>query len=233
MKPRILCTKCESELSLGDRFCGSCGAEVEWSGAPWGPKREQKEAGKRVAQSGSWKMIGGLALFLVGGVVALELLTGNRQVPSVPASDAAGTAANIQSLKHIEELETKANANPTDTKARLELANHLHDSRFYDRAIAEYKKYLELKPDDPDALVDLGICFNDIGQTGEAAAWMQKALKVSPKHLLAHFNLGIVSLRAGDLKAANDWFKKTAALAPDSEVGKRAGEMLRQHAEVN
>lgn len=236
MKPRILCAECQAQLSWGDRFCGNCGAEAEWPSGGGGErgnlraeKRMGKDSPKRSAKPASWKMIGALAVFLIGGVVVLELLTGNREMPAVQSGNAGGTAANMQALQHLEELEKKADANPKDPKARLELANHLHDNRFYDKAITAYKKYLEMSPDDPDALVDLGICLNDLGNTEEAAQWMKKALRTSPKHLLAHFNLGIVSLKAGDLQEANEWFKKTVALSPESEIGKRAQELLKQH----
>lgn len=236
MKPRILCSECQTQLSWGDRFCGKCGAKVEWPSESEGgrgnlhpERRTVKDSPKRSAQPASWKLIGGLAVFLIGGVVVLELVTGKREIPAVQSGNTGGTAANMQALQHLEELEKKADANPKDPKPRLELANHLHDNRFYDKAVAAYKKYLELSPNDADALVDLGICLNDLGNTEEAARWMKKALKNSPGHLLAHFNLGIVSLRAGDLPGANEWFKKTVALSPESEIGKRAQELLKQH----
>jgi hypothetical protein len=31
------------------------------------------------------------------------------------------------------------------------------------------------------------------------------------------------------MKESNDWFRKTVALAPNSEVGKRAQQLLSQH----
>lgn len=237
MKPTFSCSECQHELAWGDQFCGSCGIPVEW---PTGAverkssqpsrreKKQQRSDGKPAAAS--WKMMVGFALFLVAGVVALELLTGPKSLPvaSAPQQE-VGASANMQAMTRLNELEQVANASPNDLKARLAVANFAHDNRFYDKAIEHYKTYLEKKPNDPDALVDLGICYNDEGNLTEARKYMEQALKSSPKHLLGHFNLGIVSLRQGDLKGANDWFTKVVAISPNSEIGQRAQQLLKEH----
>ncbi len=237
MKPTIHCSECQQELSWGDQYCGNCGKQVEWpeeTRAQAGKPPREKKGGRKIEKSpaaASWKAMLAVAVFIVAGVIILELLTGGtRNVPtgSTPPAQ-AGTGANMEAMNKLNELEQAANANPGDLKARLTVANFAHDSRFYEKAIQHYKLYLEKKPDDPDALVDLGICFNDLGNLDEARKYMEQALKGAPKHLLAHFNLGIVSLRSGDMKAANDWFKKTVALSPNSEIGQRAQQLLNDH----
>ena len=239
MKPLYLCSECRTELQWGEKFCSSCGRPVEW---PSGREAERQSTAKSKPEKSkspsapalSWKMMAGFAVFLVGGVIVLEMLTGTGTVPVKPAQQAQqmGTGANMEAVKHLNELEAQVSANPDDTGQRLHLANFAHDNRFYDKAIEHYHKYLEKKPNDPDALVDLGICYNDVGKFTEARSFMMKALEVSPKHLLAHFNLGIVNLKAGDIEQSNDWFKKTAALSPDSEIGKRAQALLEQHGTI-
>jgi TolA-binding protein len=240
MKPTFHCSECQNALTWGEKFCGNCGRPVEWpteapdrkSAQP--SRREKKETRAEVKPAAaSWKMMVGFALFLVAGVIILELATGTKNIPvaSVPQAQQqpASPAANMQAMGKLNELEQIANASPNDLKARLDVANFAHDNRFYDKAIESYKIYLEKKPNDPDALVDIGICYNDEGNLEEARKYMEKALKVSPKHLLAHFNLGIVSLRGGDLKGANDWFKKVVAISPNSEIGQRAQQLLSEH----
>jgi cytochrome c-type biogenesis protein CcmH/NrfG/DNA-directed RNA polymerase subunit RPC12/RpoP len=34
MNPKILCSKCSAEIRLGDKFCASCGAIIDWNAAP-------------------------------------------------------------------------------------------------------------------------------------------------------------------------------------------------------
>jgi tetratricopeptide (TPR) repeat protein len=103
------------------------------------------------------------------------------------------------------------------------------DGRFFDKAIAHYRKYLEKNPKDANARVDMGICFFETSNLDEARKEMEFALKYDPKHVPAHFNLGIVILRAGNVKEANEWFKKTIALAPKSDMGQQAKQILEQH----
>lgn len=237
MKPIILCSECRNEVRWGEKYCGSCGRPVEWpdgpaTGAPRRAKEEQKKSRPAPAPAVSWKLMVGFAVFLVGGVVVLELLTGTKNLPVQPSLPPQQQGANMEAMNHLNELEQQVSANPKDAKRRLHLANFAHDNRFFDKAIEHYRRYLELEPRDADALVDLGICYNDVGNLGEAKVWMRKALEVSPKHVLAHFNLGIVHLKAGEIEQSNEWFRKTADLDPNSEVGKRAKSLLEQHGAI-
>lgn len=240
MKPILLCSECRTELQWGEKFCSSCGRPVELPSQrdskrqPSEPKSEKSRPQSPPALS--WKMMAGFAVFLVGGVIVLELLTGTGTVPvqsTQPPVQQGAAGANMEAMEHLTELEAQVSANPGDAAQRLHLANFAHDNRFYDKAIEHYRKYLETNPKDTDALVDLGICYNDIGNFAEARSQMMKALELSPKHLLAHFNLGIVSLKSGDIEKSNEWFKKTLALSPDSEVGKRAKSLLEQHGTIS
>lgn len=189
-------------------------------------------------------MMAGFALFLAVGVLSLELLT-KPKVENIPHThnNEEQTGANMQALQQIEEMERRLAANPNDQQLLLQLANLLHDSRFYDKAIQRYSEYLKKNPNDADARVDLGICYYETDRTDEAKQEMLKALEKNPKHVLGHFNLGIVHLRiaqremaAGNtekgnkaVEEANNWFRKTAALDPNGDVGQRAQRLLAQH----
>jgi len=240
MKPLVLCSGCKNEIQWGKRFCNTCGQPVEWpSGSgPEEPRKQKPESSQARAEKSkqksapavSWKMMLGFALFLVGGVVVLELLTGTSNVPTQPVSQQPqASGANLEAMNHLAELEQQVTASPDNSELRLHLANFAHDNRFYDKAIEHYREYLRSNPRDPDALVDLGICYNDTDNLEEAQTFMKQALEISPKHLLAHFNLGIVNLKAGDIEQSNEWFRKAVSLSPESEVGKRAQQLLEQH----
>ena len=275
MKPKFLCTKCQTELKWGDKFCGGCGQTIEWpiEGTPAVPptgsvscpvcgtlndpsnkecascgaalatgKGNQRSSQKREERTmvkgnaapivGSWKIVAGFFAFMAVGVFLLETFTSPARGPVKVAQQAEPSqqpAANMQALSQIEEMEKQAKANPTDLNLTLQLANVLNDNHFYDKSIQYYKLYLAKRPHDPNARVDMGICYKELGNLEEATKQMEQALKDEPKHLFAHFNLGIVNLIEGNVAAANDWFRKTVALAPESEVGKRAQQLLAQH----
>ncbi len=171
----------------------------------------------------------GLAVFLVGGVLFLQFLTGKKDLPQEAEHQHEAPAANMQALPQIEELEKKVAANPNDASLLLQLANTLHENRFYDKAIVYYSRYLEKNPKDADARVDLGICYNDSGNKDEAVRQIKEAIKHNPKHVLAYFNLGIVHLQAQEVSEANEWFQKTINIAPNSEAAERARRLIDQH----
>jgi len=236
------CGKCGALNSPSDKRCESCGsplpqkAKSETKPAPKGSRPSAAKKGKAGKESSSWKSMVLFIGIIVAGVVILELTTSGRPTPtqSGPVDDhehdhSEMTSANMAVLPQIEEMEKKVAANPGDQQLLLNLANFLHDNRFYDKAIIQYRKYLERNPKDADARVDLGICYNDLSDFDEARSQMEQALKFNPKHLLGHFNLGIVNLRAGDVEKANEWFKKVIALDPNSGPAQRAKQLMQPH----
>jgi cytochrome c-type biogenesis protein CcmH/NrfG len=256
MKPTLLCGKCKHELRWGDRFCGRCGEAIDWPSdiaraatseaqAPLTGNDPKEEGTKEHRQAGpvdgagkrhaghpfrwSWKMAAGFLLFFGGGVLLLELATSKRITPPAGEHDDHVAHAHAEALPMIEELEKKVAANPSDHESLLKLANLLHDSRMYEKAISRYEEYLQHYPDDANARVDLGICYFDLDKLEEAKRQIHRALQVEPGHVLAHFNMGIVYLRQRDLKTANEWFRKTIELDPTGPAGRRAKEFLAEH----
>ncbi|HTP13361.1 MAG TPA: tetratricopeptide repeat protein [Bacteroidota bacterium] len=211
-------------------------------------ERKEKREVKPLPFLGSWKPIAAVVL-IVAAAVAIETYSSKQNIPTDIAPQQAQqtpqqpSGANMAALQQIQDMEQQVKANPGDLDQVLNLANFLNDNRFYDKAITYYNKYLEKKPSDANARVDLGICYKETGAYDRAMASMKKALEIDPKHLFATFNLGIVTLDEGKtfmdqgqmdkanelIKESNDWFRKTVALAPTSEVGKRAQQMLTQH----
>lgn len=235
MKPATTCAKCKADLTWGQSPCPSCGTPVEWPGA-----------GKRSAKAtppGSAFPVRNVAILVIvvaAAVIVLEMITGPKNAPqSIPAGTPAQqqtpqqpAGPDMNALAHIQELEAQVTAQPKNLELRKELGNHLMDARFYDRAIAVYREYLKSRPDDANVRVDMGICMKESGDLDGAKVEMKQALKSVPEHIQAHYNLGIVCLVQGNIQEANEWFTKTSNLAPQSELGQRARQMLQQHATV-
>ncbi len=135
---------------------------------------------------------------------------------------------DLNSLQRIEELEKQVAVNPQDENKILELANLLHDSGFFDRAIENYKKYLELKPNNTNALVDMGICYFELQKYTEADSVMKIAVRIDPQHQQANFNLGIVNLAAGKVDDTKNGLGNMV-INPNSEIGKKAEQILQSH----
>jgi cytochrome c-type biogenesis protein CcmH/NrfG len=238
----LVCPKCGTQNPADAGYCSSCGTKLGTGQAPSAVKesagerrpssRKEQRGGPRkkgeAAPMFSWKVIAIFALIIVVGIALIEYSSGPKTA-GPPPQTAAAPAANMQAVAEMEGLEKQVQANPNDMEAVLHVANLAFDNRFYDKAIAYYKRYLEKNPKNADARVDLGVCYYDTGNLDEAQKEMLTALKYDPKHLQGHFNLGIVNLRAGRIKEANEWFKKTIALDPNSDIGQQAKQFLEQH----
>ena len=239
------CPKCGSENAVDADFCGSCGVKLKAqetvspgkqqsgqarSATKQGKARVEKKNRESSSPMFSWKVISGFLGLLLILVVALELFPSrDQQTTKQTSTTSLAPAANMQLVNQISDLEKRVAANPDDMRSLLTLANVCQDGRFFDKAIAQYRKYLEKNPRDANARVDMGICYFETSSLEEARKEMEMALKSDPKHVAAHFNLGIVSLRAGKIKEANEWFKKTIALAPNTDMGQQAKQILEQH----
>jgi Tfp pilus assembly protein PilF len=140
----------------------------------------------------------------------------------------------------LKPLEDAVRKRPSDAGAQLMLANALHDNRMLSRAVDAYRKYLAMRPKDPDARTDLGICYFQQAQADsinresllhEAATAMEEAFNSAPRpHQPSAFNLGVVYLHLSELEESNKWFRKAVEINRDSDLGKRAQNMITQHA---
>lgn len=140
-----------------------------------------------------------------------------------------GSGINLNNIQRINELQAKLKANPNDKKTLLELAHLQNDSGFYEKAIPLYQKYLVQVPTDADARIDMGVCYYNLRDYDSAIKEMKTALKYKPNHQIAHLNLGIVNLAAGNMDEAMKWLQKAVDLGPETDVGKRAEELLNSH----
>jgi tetratricopeptide (TPR) repeat protein len=75
----------------------------------------------------------------------------------------------------------------------------------------------------------MGVCYYNLHNYDEAIKQMEKALQYSPKHQIGYLNLGIVNLTAGNLEKSQEWLKKAVQIDPNSEIGKKAQELLESH----
>lgn len=148
---------------------------------------------------------------------------------SINPNQSSGSGIDLGSLQKINNLEAKLNANPGDTKTLLELAHLNNDSGFYDKAIPLYQRYLQKFPEDADARIDMGVCMYNLSDFDNAIIQMKKALEYEPNHQIGHLNLGVVNLTLGNSEKAKEWFQKAYDLGPETDIGKRAKELLNSH----
>lgn len=244
------CPACGHSNVNSGSYCESCGARMkaEASGpareAPANlPGKDQKPASASIRHRFEpWQIAAGVAMFLLLAYFGYSELDRPYPPPVVQQKPAPPRQSPVPT-DELRRLGQLVAANPNDAGAVLQFANRLHDAGLSDpqylpRAIDTYKQYLVLNPSDPNARVDLGICYFEIGKLdssqsaryfGQAVEQMEIAFQAHPDHQPAAFNLGIVSLFMGDMEGSTNWFRKAVELNPESDLGKRAQNLLSQH----
>ena len=243
--PGDFCASCGARLTSGPGGGQTVSPQVKKKQQPQKAAARPKEVpGVRLRGSSSrtiepWQIVSGIAIV---GLVAFLVYTNVSKTPAAgPAPTGAGMPEMPRQMPTMEDIQTfqkRADASPGDADARLLLANALQDRGMFSRAAQEYKKYLVIKPDNPDARVDLGICYYSLAQSDSvngdrlysmAIQEMETAFKKSPTHQAAAFNLGIVNLHLGNMEASRTWFKRVVDLNKSSDLGTKAQQMLQQH----
>ena len=245
------CSVCGQPNAPGTEFCHSCGARlaVRPPGRPG--KRENSARQPRkpdrttVKSVGVWQIISAVAVLALLSYLVYMQLGGEKS--SVSSAAPSGTTQGDSPFPGIgmpsvdlKPLEDAVRKRPSDAGAQLMLANALHDNRMLSRAVDAYRKYLAMRPKDPDARTDLGICYFQQAQADsinresllhEAATAMEEAFNSAPRpHQPSAFNLGVGYLHLSELEESNKWFRKAVEINRDSDLGKRAQNMITQHA---
>ncbi|MFI5165326.1 MAG: sulfatase-like hydrolase/transferase [Thermoanaerobaculales bacterium] len=83
-----------------------------------------------------------------------------------------------------------------------------------ERAVALYRRAVELAPADRDAHYNLAMTLQDAGRRDEALAALQTAIALDPTHPEAHNALGIALSLRGQLEQARAQFAQAAELDP-------------------
>ena len=89
------------------------------------------------------------------------------------------------------------------------------NSGFYEQAAAEYRRAIELDPNDGDAYRRLGIAYQSNNQLDEALVALKKATEIQPDYFKPYQSLGSYYYRRGNYEEAVRAFQKMAVLAPD------------------
>lgn len=84
----------------------------------------------------------------------------------------------------------------------------------YDRAVAEYRKAVELSPGYAKAHNNMGISLGRLGRTNEALAAYAHAAELDPELASARNNIGTLFMSRGDLVEAAAWFREALERDP-------------------
>ncbi|MEW6061253.1 MAG: tetratricopeptide repeat protein [Bacteroidota bacterium] len=235
-KPRtVVCPTCGRVNSASEEVCIGCGSllvvqETMTEKTKESASQLKQPVKKKKGTVPQTRYV--LMIFAILAVLIVVLEYRNAPKGSMqnrPVSRQQEPQTDPSVLNEIRNLEVRVKANPNDSEALLQLANRLHDAKFYPRAIETYKQFLLLQPNNADARVDMAICYFETGDTKQAVSEIESVLQREPTHQMAAFNLGVIQLSSGNLPEAKKWLKKAVDIDSLSPAGQRARELLQQH----
>ena len=129
---------------------------------------------------------------------------------------AANRAVNIPEFVNIPpDGLMKIDSPATEFYRLFDVALDLARKNQYEAAIPEWRKALELSPEDAKYVhFNLAIALNETGQVDEAIDHLRKVLALDPEYAQAYANLGVALARKGRLDEALPLLEKAAQLAP-------------------
>jgi tetratricopeptide (TPR) repeat protein len=111
--------------------------------------------------------------------------------------------------------------------ARDNLAAALVQKGEVEDGILQYRKALEIKPDDAGSRNNMGIALFVTGDLEGAIAEYRKVIEFNPAYEDAHYNLGIALFQKGNLEGAIAQYRTALELKPDDEnAHKNLGDAL-------
>ncbi|RKY32177.1 MAG: hypothetical protein DRP74_03205 [Candidatus Omnitrophota bacterium] len=101
-----------------------------------------------------------------------------------------------------------------DTRVRYNLANAYASRGDLDKAIQEFKRVLEERPDITRVYYSLGLTYARKGLYEEAENKLLKTIELDPGYLQAYYTLGSLYLKQGDRQKAKLVWKKALEIEP-------------------
>lgn len=117
---------------------------------------------------------------------------------------------------------------PKDVDAKIRLAGALQARGELQRAIAEYREIIQLKPDDPFVHRKLGELLGDIADFDNAIASYREALRLNPHDHQAHYCLGYLFLGLGRHKEAIPHLEAFIRNAPNSRAWQERARIVKE-----
>jgi tetratricopeptide (TPR) repeat protein len=171
---------------------------------------------------------------IVGWVIGSQQTGPSRFAPAPAAVQQAAPAQSqaampqAQAPRQLDQaeaqrLQTVAEKNPGDAKARVDLGNLYFDAERYPEAIAWYQQALKIQPNDADVSTDLGVCYYYSNDSDRALQQFEASLKANPTHAKTLLNQGIVlAFGKQNLKGAVAAWEKLIQMAPTSPEAETA-----------
>jgi predicted nucleic acid-binding Zn ribbon protein len=203
-----ICPECGTPNRVDDNFCSNCGEPLT-AARPAGGTRQAAASAPSNGSTTRLYLITGVAIAAIALVVYLlaapkehagppeqqPASAGNAQQngalpPGHPPT--GGQASTAEQEKTIADLKAALANNPGDSVAQLKLANVLYDAGRHSDAVAAYRDYLKVHPDNGDARTDMAYSLYQTGDIDGSIAELKRVVESNGQHQTAGLNLAMM-----------------------------------------
>ncbi len=103
------------------------------------------------------------------------------------------------------------------------MGSSLAEEGKFERAFAEFREALRIRPHDFEATCDLGVALDRCGETDAAIACLREADRLRPKNPKVHLNLGAALVHRGRVDEAVALYREALALEAITELREAIG----------
>ena len=114
-------------------------------------------------------------------------------------------------------LREQLRGSPNDERLHMLLGGTCFLQEKYPEAEAEYRRVIELKPDNVDAWYNLGLALLKLGKPGDAREAFATTVRISPSRVFARINLAELLLAEGKQEEALEHLEAAIKLAPEEQ----------------
>jgi tetratricopeptide (TPR) repeat protein len=118
------------------------------------------------------------------------------------------------------EFRSALQADSEYTNARYNLAHALAIEGDFVNAAVEYKRVLDVKPDDAQAQAALGTIYFKLARYPDALTCFREAARLNPNDADVQANLGTLLVFAGDWSAAIQAYQRALAINPNHAIAR-------------
>lgn len=118
--------------------------------------------------------------------------------------------------KQLSIAQQKVSSNPKNPQNHVDLGWAYFQKKDYNKALASYKKALELDKDYYPAYLNIGLTNMQLEKWDVAVESLKKASQINPKSSPAHANLGIALNKKGQFDEAIKHLEASEKLSPGS-----------------
>jgi tetratricopeptide (TPR) repeat protein len=175
-----------------------------------------------ISQSQKKWIIIAILVLLIGGFIIMS--NGTDQVVKQPVKDdfrkppvssAPSADFSLKEKIYLDSLKDE----PDNARLHAELGDLYFENKRFQQAIEEYRRAVNIDPNDADSYNDLGLALHYTGKSGEAVETLKKGAQMNDSYQRIWLSYGFILASTGNNVEAASALEKAISIDPNTDIG--------------